>query len=284
MRRQATAFLAGPLALIRDAPAKAGVLLLLAVLLTVMTQIGGLVLWLCIPGIAWLGRRFADRHRYAGPVLGFGMFFTAYLAASLLTVPLAGLFGRAPLPCGWQREPALKPATMLTCLANRHYLALPVKQALQRLNERISAKNSDVRLVYLDAGFPFLDGFPMIPHLSHGDGRQIDLALIYENASAPPSPVGYWSYIQPRPGDPRPCDGREGWLRWDFDWLQPVIGQVMLDEAKTRTLLQGLATAPEVRRILIEPHLRQRLGLDHPKIRFQGCRAARHDDHIHVEF
>lgn len=274
----------GPLALIRDAPVKAGFLLILILLLTATTQIGGLVLWFCIPGFGWIARRFAGHPRYIRAVFGFGLFAIAYLAASLLAVPLAGYFGRAPLPCGWSREATPMPATLLTCLANRHYMTLPAKQALDTLNELISTENRGLRIIYLDAGFPFLDGFPMIPHLSHGDGRKIDLTLIYENASASPSPIGYWSYIQPRAGDPVPCDGREGWLRWDLDWLQPMIGQKALDEARTRILLQRLARAPEVRRILIEPHLKRRLGLDNPKIRFQGCRAARHDDHIHVEF
>ena len=36
--------------------------------------------------------------------------------------------------------------------------------------------------------------------------------------------------------------------------------------------------------LLLEPHLKTRLKLEkYDKIRFQGCRAARHDDHIHVQ-
>jgi len=38
-----------------------------------------------------------------------------------------------------------------------------------------------------------------------------------------------------------------------------------------------------VAKILLEPHMVKRLGVASPLIRFQGCRAARHDDHIHVE-
>lgn len=34
-------------------------------------------------------------------------------------------------------------------------------------------------------------------------------------------------------------------------------------------------------KILIEPHIPARLGVSSRAIRFQGCRAARHDDHIH---
>ncbi|MDG1408954.1 MAG: hypothetical protein P8Q50_14385 [Octadecabacter sp.] len=38
-----------------------------------------------------------------------------------------------------------------------------------------------------------------------------------------------------------------------------------------------------VGKIFIEPHLAQTLGLNDPKVRFQGCRAARHDDQIHIQ-
>jgi hypothetical protein len=41
---------------------------------------------------------------------------------------------------------------------------------------------------------------------------------------------------------------------------------------------------PHVKRIFLEPHLKLRLDLsDQPKVHFQGCWAARHDDHIHVD-
>lgn len=284
MRRLAIALLAGPLASVRIAPARTAVLLFLVFALTAATQIGGLVLWLCVPGFAWAGRRFAGRGRVPRASLNIAIFAIAYLAVSVAVNPLAALSGRAPLPCGWAGGTTLAPRTILTCLANRHYARLPAKQALQQVNERFSSENKDFKLVYLDAGFPFFDWFPMLPHISHGDGRKIDLALIYEAGVATPSPIGYWGFLQPGMDDMRPCAGREGWLRWDLDWLQPMLGDARLDEARTRDLLFHLAAAAEVRRILIESHLKSRLGLDHPKIRFQGCAAARHDDHIHVEF
>ena len=74
----------------------------------------------------------------------------------------------------------------------------------------------------LDGGFPFLDGFPLLPRLSHDDGRKLDLAFL-------------------------------------------------------------LAADPAVERLFLEPHLQARLGLSDPRIRFPRCRAARHDDHIHVQ-
>jgi hypothetical protein len=38
-----------------------------------------------------------------------------------------------------------------------------------------------------------------------------------------------------------------------------------------------------IERIFIEPYLAARLGVSSPLLGFQGCRAARHDDHIHIQ-
>ena len=43
------------------------------------------------------------------------------------------------------------------------------------------------------------------------------------------------------------------------------------------------ANLPDIGKDFIEPHLAKRLGATTSKIRFQGCKAARHDDHIHVQ-
>jgi murein endopeptidase len=66
-------------------------------------------------------------------------------------------------------------------------------------------------------------------------------------------------------------------------WLQPYWPSWEIDEARTVKLIEVLAADSRVGKILLEPHLKDRLKLDHPKIRFQGCRAARHDDHIHMQ-
>lgn len=63
----------------------------------------------------------------------------------------------------------------------------------------------------------------------------------------------------------------------------PNENMVFLEEAN-RYLLIELAKHPKVRKIFIEPHLKERLGLSqYDKIRFHGCHAVRHDDHIHIE-
>lgn len=62
-----------------------------------------------------------------------------------------------------------------------------------------------------------------------------------------------------------------------------MLPQRTLDTARTREALLWLARDDRVKKILIEPHILERLNIQHPKIRFQGCRAARHDDHIHFQ-
>lgn len=55
------------------------------------------------------------------------------------------------------------------------------------------------------------------------------------------------------------------------------------DTDKTRELVDLFAKQPTIGKIFIEPHLKTRLNLTSNKIRFHGCQAVRHDDHIHVQ-
>jgi hypothetical protein len=146
----------------------------------------------------------------------------------------------------------------------------------------------------LDGSFPFFDGFPLPPHLSHDDGLKLDLAYYYLGPDgtylpgATRSLLGYFAFEQPRENDPEPCAGRADLITlcWDLVWLQRLFQQMALDEARTAHALRWLVeTDPShgVSRVLVEPHIAERLGIAAPILRFQGCRAARHDDHIHVE-
>ena len=49
--------------------------------------------------------------------------------------------------------------------------------------------------------------------------------------------------------------------------------------------MDALLAERRVRRIFLEPHLKRRLGYaEDGRVRFAGCHAARHDDHVHVDF
>ncbi|MDP2604663.1 MAG: hypothetical protein Q8S00_19065, partial [Deltaproteobacteria bacterium] len=171
----------------------------------------------------------------------------------------------------------------------RNYVRPPVRQLLERVAISVSQQSPGTTVQYLDANFPFLNRFPLLPHLSHHDGRKVDLAFLYQATqthqplSSPPSPIGYWAYEQPTAHHPQPCRSVRSWLRWDFDWLQPVFAFAEIDRERTALVAQTLLNDAAVQKIFIEPHLKERLQLESSKVRFQGCRAARHDDHLHVQ-
>jgi hypothetical protein len=50
-----------------------------------------------------------------------------------------------------------------------------------------------------------------------------------------------------------------------------------------KKIIENILANSNVSKVFIEPHLKNRLNLNHSKIRFHGCRAVRHDDHIHFQ-
>ena len=192
------------------------------------------------------------------------------------------------------RRGTLKSAASLLCVLNRHYVAPRLKAMAEALAADVTRVYPGAITLTLDGSFPFVDGFPLPPHLSHDDGLKLDLAYYYrgsDGAYAPGrtrSPLGYFAFEQPQTSDPQPCAGRADiiTLRWDLPWLQRLFPQMELDEERTAHALRWLVEAGPtygVSRVLIEPHVAARLGVTGPILRFQGCRAARHDDHLHVE-
>lgn len=147
---------------------------------------------------------------------------------------------------------------------------------------------------YLDANFPFINNFPLLPHLSHNDGKKLDLSFQYNDkgtgqiADDVPSFIGYGICEEPKRGEenkPEDCN-KKGY--WQYSLLRHYVPQAnkdqfMFDNKRTRELLHTLASHNGVGKIFVEPHLKARLGLSNSKIRFHGCQAVRHDDHIHVQ-
>lgn len=277
--------LGGPLVLWRQRPIGALVLILIAVVLALLNPVVGVCLWLSTPLLARLTSRLG---RYSF-IVAVAAFAVIYLLITFAVVPqLAQFSGRVPLPCRASDRLPLGPARLGYCLLGRNYIQSEAAGVVEALAREIGSKSGGIT-AYLDAGLPF-GGLPLLPHLSHHDGRKLDVAFRYRSratglpAESSGSPIGYWVYEQPQPGEPRPCDGREGWLRWDLEWLQWLGDRHELDEAATRDVILAFADRPEVEKILLEPHLRERLRITSPKVRFQGCAAARHDDHFHVQF
>jgi len=233
--------------------------------LTVLTQLGGL---------AWLLALVFQRR-----LLAFGLLYASFSLAAVFT---ASQTGRVPLPC-FSGE-TLKVQSWAYCLMNRHYVTPEMRAVLQDTGQAIASQHPGTVTLVLDAGFPFLDGFPLFPHLSHSDGRKADIALYYQQDGVylpgkTRSPIGYFAFED----GPSPCPPTFPTLRWNFAFLQPLWPNYALDDKRTWSALVLFARDPRVGKVFIEPHLKDRLGVAHPKVRFQGCRAARHDDHIHIE-
>jgi len=258
------------------------VLLMLAavLLLTALTEVGGVILLLAI-GVARLlrWRRLATT----------GLFLVAYAATSAFVVPpLAALAGRVPLPCTGQPLQALP----VLCALNRHYVEPKLLALANALASDLAANFPGSVTVALDANFPFFDGVPLLPHLSHDDGRKLDLSYFYADPSGTyqpattRSPIGYWAFETPASGEATPCP--DEWLttRWDMTWLQPLWSNLQLEPERTRYALNWLfdqGPSYGLQRVFLEPYLAKRLGVSSPLLGFQGCRAARHDDHIHLQ-
>lgn len=196
--------------------------------------------------------------------------------------------GLVSLPC--DASTPLEPVRDRYCRDDRHFVIPAARDALTAAANAVAARYPGEVLRFMDASGP--DGVtPFPPHLSHGDGRQIDLGLYYTDREGRPLDRfpdtsrhgGYWPAEPPRPGEQIACPGGRNGRAEKPD--PPANRPWRLEEARTRVLLETLIADRRVRRVLIEPHLERRLGLwGHPKLRFAGCQAARHDDHIHVDF
>ena len=233
--------------------------------LTLLTQIGG---------IAWLIACLFRRRWLA--------FVALYAALSIAALWIAPMFGRVALPCTGE---TLRIQSAIYCALNRHYVVPELSQVLQETAVKAAKERPGTITQVLDANFPFLDGFPLLPHLSHDDGRKADIAFYYQDASrrylpaATRSAIGYFAFEQ----GPTDCPSRILSLRWDLDWLQPLMRDLPPDVARMKTVMRLLSADPRIGKILLEPHQVHSWGVSHGKVRFQGCRAARHDDHIHVQ-
>ncbi|WP_244462780.1 penicillin-insensitive murein endopeptidase [Phaeobacter gallaeciensis] len=238
---------------------------LIVLFLTMVTQIGGL---------AWLVSRLFRRS-----LLAFVIVYAAFSFAAQYTAPV---FGRTPLSCFGSGN--LQVQSWFYCALNRTYVSPALLEVLQDNADAVAREYPGTVTLVLDGNFPFWDGFPLLPHLSHDDGEKADLAFFYSEdgryvPGAVRSPIGYFAF------ESGPTECRKSWLslRWDLGWAQGIWRDLLFEEGRTFFLVKVLAEDARVQKVFIEPHLKDRMGADFRKIRFQGCRAARHDDHIHVQ-
>jgi hypothetical protein len=260
-------------------------------LLTALTQIGGLVYLASL----LLNRQISNReyNKYSQGILKVLSFLTIYTLTTFLIVPLfAKAFGRVPLPLTEINN--LKPLNILTCFLNRNYVKSELKQTVFDVAKQMNEKFPGTTLNYLDANFPFVNRFPLFPHLSHNDGEKLDLSFCYTDKKTKrqtnecPSFIGYGICEEPLPGEKNTADlcSENGY--WQYSFLQKITPQgnkffFVFDSDKTKELINFFASQETIGKIFIEPHLKKRLKLTADKIRFHGCQTVRHDDHIHVQ-
>lgn len=267
-------------------------LILTFVFLTLLTQIGGIVFIVTLVVVCFAIPKSLHGWHRAG--LGVIVFVVVYGAAAIFVVPpIAAFAGRVPLPCGVEPGRPFAAASSIYCVFNRNYVDARLVPLLTEMSRNIDHAFPGTTTLFLDANFPFLDGFPLLPHLSHGDGRKLDIAYYYAAPDgtylpgATRSGLGYFAFEQPGPGDVLSCpEGRWLTLRWNLTALQGLYSKRPMETARTRAALLWLATdGPKfgVERVFIEPYLAARIGVSSPVFGFQGCRAARHDDHIHIQ-
>jgi hypothetical protein len=260
-------------------------------ILTILTQIGGVVYLLSFLTHAIIKKKFVNR--YAIFVIKTTTFLVLYITCTFLIIPpLAKLFGRVPLPM--TNTNSLQPLNILTCVFNRNYVWPQLKDVAFDVAMQMNNRYPGTVTNYLDASFPFINRFPLFPHLSHNDGKKLDFAFCYLDSKTAkatnlaPSPIGYGISETPQPDEINTAAFCSEQGYWQYSFLMKIVPQknkanFIFDGNRTKKLVEILASEKSVGKIFIEPHLKARLNLTTSKIRFHGCRAVRHDDHIHVQ-
>jgi len=250
--------------------------LILFVFLTVITQIGGVVYLISL--------LISKRWKFNFSII----FFILYFLATFLLIPyLAPIFGREKI----KNTKGILPTNYLTIILNRNYVRPELNEILLQTEKDL--KGSNIKIHYLDANFPFLNNFPLLPHLSHNDGKKIDISLIYETKNGiitnkQKSISGYGAFENPKSNEYNQIKKclSNGYFQYDYPkyiTFGKINMNLVFSEKGTKRLINSMLKNNNVGKIFIEPHLKKRMNLSNSKIRYHGCRAVRHDDHIHLQ-
>tara|TARA_R110002073_G_scaffold89852_8_gene212586 strand:- start:17247 stop:17867 length:621 start_codon:yes stop_codon:yes gene_type:complete len=201
---------------------------------------------------------------------------------------IAPLFGRVKIT----NKESINSRTFFTKLLNRNYVSPKMHSALTDISLKINKMYPGIQLIYLDANFPFSDGFPLLPHLSHNDGNKIDISFIYDDengriSNLKPSNSGYGFFEKPTKEETNQTEICKNQGYWQYDYPKYLTlgtnSKLQFNSKATKKLIELIINNATTEKVFIEPHLKTRLHLANSKIRFHGCKAVRHDDHIHVQ-
>jgi len=248
--------------------------LLWIILLTALTQVGGII-WIFATIVSLILNK---KKRIIFPLL--------YLICNLLIIPpIASRYGREKLPTF---NSSIKPRNIIYSLLFRNYVSNKLNNVLIESSKKLTKDN--IIITYLDANFPFINGFPLLPHRSHDDGNKIDISFMYKttdqlSTNKKPSFSGYGKYVKEENHASNSCL-EKGYWQYDFPKYLTlgIIDNLEFDAKKTKKIIITFLAQNDTEKIFIEPYLKENLGLNnYTKIRFHGCKAVRHDDHIHLQ-
>ncbi len=251
------------------------------VFLTIVTQIGGI---LYIASFLIISNKIKN-HKLKRIITFVG----SYLFFTFILIPkITPFFGRIKI----SDNNKIEAHNFITKLCNRNYVTLEMYDVLTDISVQLGKESSSIKLIYLDANFPFFDGFPLLPHLSHNDGKKIDVSFIYKKDNKPtnlkPSRSGYGVFVKPKENEVNQTENCKEKKYWQYDFTKYVTfgainNEIEFSKQATKKLIKLIASNKKVSKIFIEPHIKARLNLNSSKIRFHGCQAVRHDDHIHFQ-
>jgi len=250
------------------------------VFLTILTQIGGIIYLLSLA----VARKWTKKLKFKRSIIFFGF----YLLSTFFIVPvIAPIFGREKV----KHTKKIKPTNYLTVLLNRNYIQPKLNELLSHTEKELNETNIEIH--YLDANFPFINKFPLLPHLSHNDGKKIDISLIYETnngtiTNKQKSVSGSGVFENPKPNEYNQIEKclKSGYFLYDYPkylTFRRINNELIFSEKGTKILIKSILKNRNLGKLFVEPHLKNRMNLKDNRIRYHGCRAVRHDDHIHIQ-
>ena len=235
--------------------------------LTILTQVGGIVFLLSFFVHKLIERKFNQSFkRTIAKLLSFLLLYLlfVFVIAPIIAKPL----GRVPLPMLETNH--VRPANVLTFFFCRNYVRPALRETVFEVANKMNVNYPGTVINYLDASFPFINKFPLPPHLSHNDGKKLDLSFFYKDSKTNvprndvPSPIGYGICEGPKMNEenmPMYCD-RQG--AWQYNLLTKIIDQsnaigFAFDAERTKVMVNNFGLQTAIARMYIEPHLKSRL-------------------------
>jgi hypothetical protein len=269
------------------------VIIILFVILTALSQVGGIILLLWLLLYQFFKKRFKNAWVRRGVhVGGFVVFYLFFMF--VIIPPLARIQDRVPLPMS--KSGALVPVTYWTAIFGRNYIKSEGRAKLENIAEAYVKKHPDLKVKYMDCNYPFRINMPgtknvwilegLLPHITH-DGTKADIALVYNDknglsSNLTPTAFGYGSSVDPLPTEtctPCACE-HSGYWQYSFMYRNiPRTDYPLNNELSTELIKLFDRNLPYT--IFLEKHLQQRFNL-HGNFSQAGCHSVRHDDHFHV--